>query len=141
MPRELTEKQLEFGRKLGLNLEQSSFRVALARINDLIFKEFVGEAPRKPSLNQIKLCKKFGVDVSTESAKVAEAMVQDILENLNIESVRTQDLKFGDIVKNRHDSIQRHYVISSIDDSGIVTFQGSDKEKAPARNLIKIGKK
>lgn len=134
----VSEKQVAFGRKIGLDLSNCTIGVATAKIEDSIDHNFWGKELGKPTDKQIELAAKFGYEISGETRRVGSAVIDDILQQLNLESIEEQNLKAGDIVKNKWDQLQQEYVISSIQENGLIFFKGGNGKKAWARNLIKV---
>lgn len=134
----VSDKQVLFGKRLGLDLRKCTISVAAAKIQDMIDRDFWDRDLGKPTQKQIELAKKFGYDISGETRSVGSAVIGDIMEQLNFESIQEQDLKPGDRVLNKWDSVRRHYQISSIKEDGLVFFKGGNGRKAWARNLIKV---
>lgn len=134
----VSEKQVAFGRKIGLDLRNCTIGVASANIMDLIAHDFWGADLGKPTQKQIDLAREFGYDISAKTYRVGSAVISDIMEQLNLEAIEEQNLKAGDKVVNKWDRIQQKYVISSIQDDGTVYFKGGNGKRAWARNLIKV---
>ncbi|QQE80425.1 hypothetical protein [Alicyclobacillus sp. SO9] len=135
VPRVTTE-QIEFGKKIGLQLEAHTSRVAEAMLNDLIDKEYYGATDLgTPTENQCNLASKFGYDISHSTERVGTAIIDDIMDQLNKESIDNQRLKSGDTVVNIWDN--RQYQISSIAEDGTVYMKGGQGKKAWARSLRK----
>lgn len=135
----VNERQVEFGHKLGLDLAECTISVALAKLQDRIDIEFWDKKELgRPSEKQIHLAAEFGYDISNTTARVGSAIVDDILEQLNSESICAQGLKPGDRVRNKWDSLERTWVISSIQEDGTVYFKGGNGQRAWARNLVKV---
>jgi len=131
--------QVLFGKKLGLDLKGCSLGVSLAKIDDLLDQEFWSKKELgKPSQKQINLAAEFGFDISNETKRVGSAIIDDIMEQLNLESIESQNLKPGDKVRNKWDPIGQIWVISSIKNDGLVFFKGGNGKKAWSRNLIKF---
>lgn len=127
---------IEFGKKLGLDLTNCTVTVALARIEDAISSGFHGKHDLgAPSLKQIELARKFDLDISQCSRREGHATIDDLLTNLNRESIESQHLEHGVIVIHVRDKGRDRQVISSIADDGTVYFKGGNGKRAWARNL------
>lgn len=138
--KKVNQKQVAFGRKLGLNFKNCSPHVAIAMVKDIIDKEFWGKKLNKPSDKQIVFAKRFGFDISTKSERVGFAIISDILGKLDLESIKKQELAPGVKVRNKWDSLKQIYTISSIREDGTVFFKGGQGKKTWARNLVKVSK-
>ena len=138
--KKVLDKQVEFGKNLGLDLNCCTINVAVAKIEDLIDQTFWGKSLGSPSKKQIELASKFGYDISEETRRVGATVISDIMEQLNFESIDLQQLMPGDTVINKWDSLSQKQVISSIQEDGLVYFKGGNSKRAWARNLIKIEK-
>ena len=134
----VSEKQVAFGRKLGIDLSNGTIRVAVAKIEDLVDQNYWERELRKPTEKQIELATKFGYDISRETHREGSAVIDNIMEQLNLESIDEQNLRPGDAVINKWDSLCHEYVISTIRDDGLVFFKGGNGKRAWARNLIKV---
>ena len=135
----ISEEQVAFGRKIGLDLSTCTVRVAAAKIEDIIDQNFWGKELGTPTEKQSELAAKFGYDISEETQRVGSAVIEDIMAQLNLELIEEQNLMPGDIVKNKWDPLHREYIISSIREDGLVFFKGGNGKRAWARNLIKVG--
>jgi len=131
-------KMIEFGRRLGLDLNDCSISVASAMLDDLISREFWGDEIVPCSMKQINFASSLGLNVEGLSLRVASAMIGDVLQNKNIEAIFQLDLKPGISVMRKNDIIKRVFVISSISDDGTVYFKGGNGNRAWARNLVKV---
>jgi hypothetical protein len=134
----VTEPQIGFGKKLGLDLDGQSVGVAMARIGDEISSQFWGRTELgSPSQKQIELAAKFGFDISKDTRAVGSAIVDDIMSHLNAEAIEREKLEPGARVrrKGKHDM---EYTISSIRDDGTVFFKGGNGRKAWARSLERV---
>lgn len=135
----VSEEQIAFGRRLGLNLEGKSITEALAMIHDTIDREFLG----LPTLGaatpkQVAFAAKFQRGLSDVSRRVADAVVGDLMTELNLAAIQRERLEPGVTVKNKYDIIERKLVISSIQPDGTVYFKGGNGARAWARSLIRI---
>jgi hypothetical protein len=134
----ITEAQIQFGRRVGLDLAGKSVSVARAMIEDAIHCQFYGRNDLgEPTPKQIELARKFGHDISTVSRRVGDATIDDIMTQLNREAIASQGLAPGVVVTNKHDLLGRKIVISSIKEDGTVYFRGGNGGKAWARSLIR----
>ena len=134
----VNNQQIAFCRKLGIDVSGDTISLATAKIYDIIRREFFGEKLGSPSEKQIELAKKFGYDISHCTQREGNAIIDDLMSELNYESIEEQKLKPGVEVINRWDDLKRIYIISSIREDGIVFFKGGNGKKAWARNLERI---
>jgi hypothetical protein len=132
------ERQIEFGRLLGLDFSGITIRVASAMIRETIDKNFNGEELKMASEKQIALGVKFDLDFSKLTTRVASAYIKDILEALNYKSIEEQNIKPGDYVVNKYDESKKEYIVSSINKEGYLYFKKSGG--GSARYMIKINK-
>lgn len=139
--KKVSQRQVAFGIRLGLDFADCTVGVAVAKIADLVDQGFWFCDLGKPTDKQVELASKFGYDISGETRRVGSAIIDDLMVQLNLESIDEQHLMPGDTVINKRDSFHQHYVISSIQESGLVFFKGGNGKKAWARNLIKVNKK
>jgi hypothetical protein len=131
--------QIAFGKRLALDLEGCTVTVGAARIEDAIQVAFYGVRDLgTPTLKQIQLAAKFGFDISGLSRSEGNAVIDDLMKQLNLESIETERLAPGVLVKNVHDRSDRHYVISSIHADGTVYFRGGNGGRAWARSLRRV---
>lgn len=134
----VTEAQIQFGRRIGLELAGKSLGVARAMIEDAIDCQFYGRNDLgEPTPKQIELARKLGRNISTVSRRVGDAIIDDIMTQLNHEAIESQRLAPGVVVTNKHDLLGRKIVISSIKEDGTVYFRGGNGSKAWARSLIR----
>jgi hypothetical protein len=134
----VTEAQIQFGRRIGLDLAGKTVRVAQAMIEDAIHCQFYARNDLgEPTPKQIELARKFSHDTSTVSRRVGDAIIDDIMTQLNCEAIANQRLAPDVVVTNKHDQLGRKFVISSITEDGTVYFRGSNGAKAWARSLIR----
>ena len=135
----VTELQVEFGRRLGLDLAGKTIGVARAMIEDAIDSGFYGRRELgAPTPKQIELARKFSRDISTATRRVGDAVIDDVLTQLNHDAILSQCLARDVAVINKHDQLRRRLVISSITEDGTVYFRGGNGAKAWARSLIRI---
>jgi hypothetical protein len=135
------ERQIEFGRLLGLNFTGLTFNIARAMIDESVDKNFMGKEQKMATAKQIELGKKFNLDFSNLSSGIASAHIKDIMEALNYKSIDEQDIKPGDYVINKYDENKTEHIVSSIDEKGHIYFKNKYKSKGAggdARYLIKI---
>src|SRR5581483_1530553 len=90
----VTEKQIEFGKRLGLDWTGKSIDVANAMIVDEVQRQFYGKNDIGVATSkQIELAKKFNFDIANETRRVADAVITDIMLKLNQEAIAQQKLK------------------------------------------------
>ncbi len=129
-------EQIAFGRKLGLDLQGCTVAVAAARIEDAIDVEFAGaEELRQPTPRQVELAAKFGYDISGMSRREGDATIDDLMMQLNLETIENECLAPGVAVTNIHDPLSTRQVISSIHSDGTVYLKGGTGQRAWARSL------
>lgn len=134
----VNEKQIEFGRQIGIDLAGRSLNVARAMIADVIQRDFSGLPDLgSPTERQVSLAKKFDHDISNTTRRVGDAIIADLMLRLNFEAIDCQGLAPDVVVVNKHDKLQRKSVISSISSDGTVYFRGGNGARAWARSLIK----
>lgn len=131
-------KQAAFGTKLGLDLGSCTVTVAAARLADTIAKHFWGRDLAAPTPKQIELAAKFGYDISSVSRGEGEAVIDDLMTQLNFETIESEALGPGVTVINIHDKLALESVISSIQKDGTVYFRGGNGRKAWARSLRRV---
>lgn len=137
----VTEAQIEFGHRLGIDLSGRSINVALAMIEDSIDTQFHGRNDLgAPTPKQVQLALRFGQDISAVSRRVGNAIVDDILTTLNHEAIVSQCLAPDVVVVNKHDTLARKRVISSIREDGTVYLRGGNGARTWARNLVRVEK-
>ena len=139
----VNEKQIEFAKLLGLNVTGLTKRVALRMIHDNIHVRLHGEKIKggklkAPTEKQINFGKKFGLDFSKLSSSIAFAYISDLMVILNFKSIEEQNIIPGDCVINKHDKLEKEYIVSSINKDGYIYFKKSSG--ANARHLVKINK-
>jgi hypothetical protein len=135
----VTEAQIQFGRRIGLDLAGKSGGIARAMIEDAIHCQFYGRNDLgEQTPKQIDLARKFGHDISTVSRRVGNAIIDDIMTQLNFEAIAGQRLAPGVVVTNKYDQLGRKFVISSITEDGTVYFRGGNGAKAWARSLTRV---
>ena len=132
----VSDSQVAFGEKLGLDLRGCTVSVAKARIMVAIDEYFPGSVDaRRPTEKQVAFAAKFGYDISNLSRKVADVVVEDLMTELNHEAIEAENLAPGVTVFKVYDPSGPSFVISSIADDGTVYFKGRQGSKAWARNL------
>jgi hypothetical protein len=135
----VTEAQIAFGKRLGLELEGKSIGVAYAMIADAIQQSFFGKNDLgTPTAKQIELARKFNVDIAGATRTVGDAVITDIVLQLNQDAIAEQKLAPGTKVANKHDILKRVRIVSSIADDGTVYFKGGNGARAWARSLIRV---
>jgi hypothetical protein len=132
------ERQVKFGRLLGLDFTGLTVRVAKAIIKDYIEKNYDGLELRSASKKQIELGKKFDLDFSELTVGVASAYIKDILVKLNFKSIEEQNIKPGDYVINKYSEQKDEHIVSSINKEGYIYFKKGSG--GAARYLIKTNK-
>jgi hypothetical protein len=134
----VTQAQIEFGRRIGLELSGKVVGVARAMIEDVIDSEFYGRTDLgKPTEKQIELARKFGHDITMASRRVGHATIDHIMTGLNYDAIASQKLARDVVVYNKHDPFRRKLIISSIADDGTVYFRGGNGARAWARSLVR----
>lgn len=137
----VSEQQIEFARKLGLDLRGCTVGVAAAQIQVQVREGFWGESDsRCPTEKQLAFAKKYGVDLRGLDREVADALVDDLMTELNMEAIEAESLAPGARVVNVHDSLGRVEVISSITADGTVYLKGGQGKRAWARSLRQASK-
>ena len=140
--RTVSETQIAFGRRIGLELSDKSIGVAQAMINDAIQQGFFGRNDLgTPTPKQIELAMKFGIDIAQATRGVGDATIADIMYQLNQNAIAEQKLKPGINVVNRHDALGIVRTVSSIAEDGTVYFKGGNGARAWARSLIRTDNK
>lgn len=129
------EAQIEFGRRLGLDLQGKTVSVGRALIQDEIDSAFGKFDPGRPTVKQIELARKFGFDISGFSRSVGSAVIDDIMTHLNLESIVRQSIVPGCRVVRERCGYSEVCVVSSVRSDGTVYFKGGNGQKAWARNL------
>ncbi len=134
----LSKKQIQFCCSIGIETANCTPTIVYAKLMDWIDKNFWGKANLgKPTEKQIELAKIFGYDIKYASRRVSFATIDEIMTQLNLNSIKSQNLKPGDKVKHKRDKIGVIYTISSITEDGLIYFKGGQGKKAWARNLKK----
>lgn len=131
------EIQISLCKKFGLDVRNDTASVAYAKLIDCLDKKFWKSEQIMPTEKQIELARKFDIDISKYSKEVGEAIISDIMLQLNIDSIKRQDLKPGDEVRYKDDKIGRILTISSIKEDGNIFFKGGNGNRAWARNVVK----
>jgi len=127
----VSNAQVAFGRRLGVDCSEKSVSVAWAMIEDVIQQDFWGAAElHVPTPKQIALAAKFGHDISNSSRRVGAAVIADLMHQLNLDAISEQGLSPGVMVVNKYDSFDRRLVISSIAEDGTVYFKGGNGNRA-----------
>jgi hypothetical protein len=134
----VNERQIGFGKRLGLELDGKSVGVAQAMINDAIQRGFYGKNDLgSPTSKQIELARKFGADIAQSTRSVGDAVISNIMFQLNQDAIAGQKLEPGVKVVNKHDILGRVHTVSSIAPDGTVYFKGGNGARAWARSLIR----
>lgn len=117
----ITQEQLDLCHSVGLDVKGCTISVAKARLDDFIEKGFYGTiSPWKATSKQIDYANKFGYDISKMARRESEAIINDLMEELNHEAIRKENLEPGVHVRNIHDPSDEVCIISSITDNGTV---------------------
>lgn len=138
-----TKGQIEIAKAFNLNIADDLADVGFIKIMNILKSIFDYPIDERPATEkQIAFAKKFGIDVSEYTLEMAGMVLLRITQEEDKESIRTQDLKPGDIVTtfnrmNPNYSNGFKYTISSIKD-GMVYFKGGNGKKAFARNIRKM---
>ena len=134
----VSDEQVAFGRRFGLDLEGKSVSEAVAIIHDVIDRDFRGLSDLGAATpKQLEFAAKFQRNLSGLSRRVADAVVGDLMTELNLAAIQHERLAPGVTVKNKHDVIGRTLIISSIHADGTVYFKGGNGARAWARSLIR----
>jgi len=137
----VTEAQVEFGKRLDLELDGKSVGVAYAMVGDAIQRSFFGKNDLgAPTTKQIELAAKFGIDIARATRSVGDAVITDIMFKLNQEAIVEQKLAPGIKVVNKHDILGKVRTVSSIAGDGTVYFKGGNGARAWARSLVRMDK-
>lgn len=132
-----SSEQVDFCKKLGIDVKGNTVGMAAAKLEELIQKCFWGiEQMETPTEKQIDLAKKFGIDISHMSRIVGNAVIDNIMAQLNYNAIKEQKLIPGLPVKKRNDPLNREFIISTIGPNGTVYFKGGNGQRAWARSLI-----
>ena len=135
----LTEAQIAFGTRLGLDLNNKSVGVAYAMIEDAVQQGFFGQNDfGAPTAKQIELAAKFGIDITHATRSVSDAVITDIMFELNQKAITEQKLTAGTKVTNKYDILDTIRTISSIAEDGTVYFKGGNGARAWARSLVRV---
>lgn len=131
----VSDDQISFGAKLGLDLRGCTISVATARIESAIDTKFRRvSSVGNPTPKQIALAAKFGYDIAGLSRREGNAVIDDLMTELNYEVIEAEGLAPGVEVVNIHD-VGSTFVISSIHPDGTVYFRGGNGQRAWARSL------
>jgi hypothetical protein len=135
----VSDEQIAFARRLGLDIEGKSGSEALAMIHDAIDRDFLGLSDLgKATPKQIEFAAQFQRNLSQVSRRVADAIVDGLMTELNLAAITRERLAPGVTVRNKRDLIERLLVVSSIQPNGTVYFKGGNGARAWARNLIRV---
>ncbi len=137
----VNDDQVAFGAKLALDLRGCTVSVAAARLEDAFDAGFRGSGHAgSPTPKQIELAAEFGYDIVQLSRREGSAVIDDLMTEVNLETIEAEGLAPGVIVVNIHDSLEMPHVISSIYPDGTVYFRGGNGKRAWARSLRRQGK-
>lgn len=75
------------------------------------------------------------------SRREGDAVINDLMTELNHETIESEGLAPGVTVVNVHDSIGRTFVISSVHPDGTAYFRGGNGQRAWARSLRRMAMK
>lgn len=132
-------RQVVVGKRLGLDLDGKSVRVASAMIGDYLMLNFWGALELgHPSERQCALAEEFGFDIGAMSRATGSATIDDIMDHLNKEAIETQQLEPGVVVRFRSRDDGQTRVVSSVTADGTVYFKGGNGQKAWARSLERV---
>jgi hypothetical protein len=135
----VSDEQIAFARRLGLDIEGKSKSEALAMILDVIDRDFLGLSDRgNATPKQVDFAAQFQRDLSQVSRRVADAIVNDLMTELNLAAIDREQLAPGVTVRNKHDRTEQLLVISSIQPDGTVFFKGGNGARAWARSLVRV---
>ena len=97
----VSDDQISFGTKLGLDLRGCTLSVAAARIEDAIDIGFHGASSvGNPRPKQIALAAKFGYEIAGLSRREGDAVIDDLMTELNHETIEGEELAPGVAVVN-----------------------------------------
>lgn len=143
-----SQKQINIGSKLGLDVYCDSWNVARAKLLDFI-GDAIGDLVKytNPTKKQIEFGKEFGIDVSKNSFRVAVARIKDALTEKNLRAIEELQLVPGDQViltrwfnlNSISEEFKEKFIISSIRKDGLVYFKGGNGRCAWAGKLRRIG--
>ena len=135
----VNKRQVVFGKKLSLDLIGCTVGVAAARIRRTIDDEFWGQIDsRSPTQKQIAFADKYGYDITNLNRDEADAVVDDLMTELNLQTIHRERLSPSVVVVNIHDRLGRQWIISSITEDGTVYFRGGQGKRAWARGLRRL---
>ena len=130
----VSSSQVVFGARLGLDLQGCTVTVAEARIEDAITINFRGVTQiGKPTEKQIALAAKFDCDIADLNRREADAVLDDLMTNINLETVEAESLAPGAAVVSIYDFFEEPFVISSIKPDGDIYFRGGQGKRTFAR--------
>ena len=123
--------QKEIAAKLGIDVSRDSYRVAAARIREVVDPALSAKARTRPAdAEQKELAKRFHLRVSRDTRLVASAKIQDRRELINKKLARKMGLKPGVKVVNKRDGVcssEQEYAIRAISKDGVVFFEGGQR--------------
>ncbi|MBY8252737.1 hypothetical protein KW526_09280 [Vibrio fluvialis] len=134
----VTDKDIDFANLIGIDISLFSKVVAVAALEDHIRKKILGEEFLPASEAQHDFASKLGIDITAHSRNMASAKISEKLDENNEESIRSQNLKKGDLVRKIYGDTGKTYEISSIQSDGVVWFKGGQGQKAWASNVKKV---
>ncbi len=142
-----SQKQINIGSKLGLDVARDSWNVARAKLLDFV-GDAIGDSVRytNPTEKQIEFGKELGVDLSKNSFRVAFARIKDALTEKNLRVIEELQLIPSDqvILTRRFNfnaiskKFEQKFIVSSIRKDGLVYFKGGNGRCAWAGKLRKI---
>ncbi|SRR5258706_119282 len=134
----VNQAQISFGKGLGLDLSGATVGVAWSMIEDKTRREFWAvQDLGTPTSKQIELAAKFGYGISSLTRGVADAVIDDIMLQLNLESISNQGLAPGVLVRHKSGEWRCPIAISSITEDGTVYLKGGQGHRAWARSLVR----
>lgn len=142
-----TPLQIQIAGQLGVVVSTDSFRVAAARIMDIVGPAIGYKAKySEPTPKQVEFARALGIDISGESFRVSSAKIQDKLEEMNLNALEEMQLAPGDRVrmqqvinyKGQQHVFEQEYIVSSIRHDGLVYFKGANGRCAWATKLEKV---
>ena len=137
--KKVTKEQISFCNNLNFSVKGNTVSLAFAKIEDLVEMGFYNNSDLgRPSKKQIDLAAQFGYDISKYTKREGDAIIDDLMTELNLDSINKQKLTIGIKVINKWDNIKRIEIISSIKEDGTVYLKGGNGKRAWGRNLIRV---
>ena len=141
-----SQNQIALAGLLNLNIAADTYDVAAARLLDAVAEAIGHEPPEQSSERQRAVATSLGHDVSVDSKRVASAKIGEALFAKNQDAITSLGLKPGDRVirveRFEYDgemrTLEQEFVISSIQPTGRVFFQGGNGQGAWPTQLKKI---